>query len=71
MSTDAEMAQYGKASIYLRKPERERLEAQSKPFDSKNACYVVDEKELYLKGLVVKRDGGKCDVKILDTEEVR
>ena len=71
MSTDAEMAQYGKAAIYLRKPEKERIEAQAAPFDAKNACYVTDVKELYLKGLVVKRDGGKCDVKILDTEEAR
>ncbi|XP_067109505.1 myosin heavy chain, fast skeletal muscle-like [Osmerus mordax] len=71
MSTDAEMAQYGKAAIYLRKPERERIEAQAAPFDAKNACYVPDVKELYLKGLVIKRDGGKCDVKILVTEEVK
>ncbi|XP_067116861.1 myosin heavy chain, fast skeletal muscle-like [Osmerus mordax] len=71
MSTDAEMAQYGKAAIYLRKPERERLEAQAAPFDAKNACYVPDAKELYLKGMVVKRDGGKCDVKVLITEEVK
>ena len=71
MSTDAEMAIYGKAAIYLRKPERERLEAQAAPFDSKNACYVPDVKELYLKGMVVKRDGAKWDVKVLITEEVR
>ena len=71
MSTDAEMAQYGKAAIYLRKPERERLEAQAAPFDSMNACYVPDVKELYLKGLVVKRDGAMCDVKLTIGEEVR
>ncbi|KAM6965529.1 myosin heavy chain, fast skeletal muscle-like [Aplochiton taeniatus] len=71
MSTDAEMALYGKAAIYLRKPEKERLEAQTAPFDAKNACYVTDPKELYIKGLVVKRDGGKCDVKILQTEETK
>ncbi|KTF79589.1 hypothetical protein cypCar_00035200 [Cyprinus carpio] len=46
MSTDAEMAIYGKAAIYLRKPEKERIEAQNKPFDAKAACYVVDDKEL-------------------------
>uniref|UniRef100_A0A8C7P8X9 Myosin motor domain-containing protein n=1 Tax=Oncorhynchus mykiss TaxID=8022 RepID=A0A8C7P8X9_ONCMY len=51
MSTDAEMQIYGKAALYLRKPERERMEAQAAPFDSKNACYVTDVKELYLKGL--------------------
>uniref|UniRef100_A0A3B4VH00 Myosin motor domain-containing protein n=1 Tax=Seriola dumerili TaxID=41447 RepID=A0A3B4VH00_SERDU len=69
MSTDAEMAIYGKASIYLRKPEKERIEAQNKPFDAKSACYVVDAKELYLKATILKKDGGKVTVKVLDTQE--
>uniref|UniRef100_A0A4W5KTP7 Myosin motor domain-containing protein n=1 Tax=Hucho hucho TaxID=62062 RepID=A0A4W5KTP7_9TELE len=54
---------YGKAALYLRKPERERMEAQATPFDSKNACYVTDVKELYLKGLITGRTEGKCTVK--------
>uniref|UniRef100_A0A8C2B0Y7 Myosin motor domain-containing protein n=1 Tax=Cyprinus carpio TaxID=7962 RepID=A0A8C2B0Y7_CYPCA len=62
MSTDAEMAIYGKAAIYLRKPEKERIEAQNKPFDAKAACYVVDDKELYVKGTIKSRDGGKVTV---------
>uniref|UniRef100_A0AAV2L1N3 Myosin heavy chain n=1 Tax=Knipowitschia caucasica TaxID=637954 RepID=A0AAV2L1N3_KNICA len=65
MSTDAEMAIYGKAAIYLRKPEKERIEAQSKPFDAKSACYVADAKELYLKATIIKKEGGK----VLDTQE--
>uniref|UniRef100_A0AAZ3QPH1 Myosin motor domain-containing protein n=1 Tax=Oncorhynchus tshawytscha TaxID=74940 RepID=A0AAZ3QPH1_ONCTS len=64
MSTDAEMQIYGKAAIYLRKPEKERMEAQAAPFDSKNACYVSDTKELYLKGLVTARADGKCTVTV-------
>ncbi|CAG5958449.1 unnamed protein product [Menidia menidia] len=68
-NTDAEMAIYGEAAIYLRKPERERIEAQSKPFDAKSACYVTDVKELYLKATIIKKDGGKVTVKVLDTEE--
>ncbi|CAL9694921.1 unnamed protein product [Knipowitschia caucasica] len=71
MSTDAEMQIYGKAAIYLRKPERERIEAQSAPFDAKSACYVADVKELYLKATIVKKDGGKVTVKVLDTQEER
>ncbi|ROI27817.1 Myosin heavy chain, fast skeletal muscle [Anabarilius grahami] len=71
MSTDAEMAAYGKAAIYLRKPERERIEAQSKPFDAKTACYVADVKELYLKGTIKSKDGGKVTVVLLDTQEER
>ncbi len=70
MSTDAEMALYGKASIYLRKPEKERIEAQSKPFDAKTACYVADPKELYVKGTIKSRDGGKVTVTTLDTKQV-
>ncbi|KAK0134641.1 Myosin heavy chain, fast skeletal muscle [Merluccius polli] len=69
MSTDAEMAIYGKAAIYLRKPEKERIEAQSKPFDAKAAAYVTDVKELYLKCTILKRDGGKVTVKVLTTQE--
>ncbi len=70
MSTDAEMALYGKASIYLRKPEKERIEAQSKPFDAKTACYVADPKELYVKGTIKSRDGGNVTVTTLDTKQV-
>uniref|UniRef100_A0A673I7J3 Myosin motor domain-containing protein n=1 Tax=Sinocyclocheilus rhinocerous TaxID=307959 RepID=A0A673I7J3_9TELE len=69
MSTDAEMAVYGKAAIYLRKPEKERIEAQNKPFDAKAACYVVDDKELYVKGTIKSRDGGKVTVIVNDTKE--
>ncbi|KAL1005216.1 hypothetical protein UPYG_G00056180 [Umbra pygmaea] len=64
MSTDAEMEQYGKAAIYLRKPEKERIEAQTAPFDSKNSCFVPDDKELYLKGLVTDRKDGKATVTV-------
>ncbi|CDQ92035.1 unnamed protein product [Oncorhynchus mykiss] len=68
MSTDAEMKIYGKAALYLRKPERERIEAQAAPFDSKNACYVTDVKELYLKGLITGRTEGKCTVKVTNPD---
>uniref|UniRef100_A0AAR2KM35 Myosin motor domain-containing protein n=1 Tax=Pygocentrus nattereri TaxID=42514 RepID=A0AAR2KM35_PYGNA len=71
MSTDAEMAVYGKAAIYLRKPEKERIEAQSRPFDAKTACYVADQKELYLKATIKSRDGGKVTVEVLTTKEER
>uniref|UniRef100_A0A8C5FQ64 Myosin heavy chain, fast skeletal muscle-like n=1 Tax=Gadus morhua TaxID=8049 RepID=A0A8C5FQ64_GADMO len=70
MSTDAEMAAYGKAAIYLRKPEKERIEAQSAPFDAKAAAYVTDVKELYVKCTITKRDAGKVTVTVLATKEV-
>uniref|UniRef100_A0A8C5BDB2 Myosin heavy chain, fast skeletal muscle-like n=1 Tax=Gadus morhua TaxID=8049 RepID=A0A8C5BDB2_GADMO len=69
MSTDAEMAAYGEAAIYLRKPERERIAAQSAPFDAKAAAYVTDVKELYVKCTITKREGGKVTVTVLATKE--
>ncbi|XP_047199730.1 myosin heavy chain, fast skeletal muscle [Hippoglossus stenolepis] len=62
MSTDGEMQCYGPAAIYLRKPERERIEAQTAPFDAKTAYFVVDATEMYLKGKLVKKEGGKATV---------
>ncbi|XP_069050592.1 myosin heavy chain, fast skeletal muscle-like [Lepisosteus oculatus] len=63
MSTDAEMAVFGPAAIYLRKPERERIEAQNRPFDAKTAVFVSEPKELYLKGVLQSKEGGKAIVK--------
>uniref|UniRef100_A0A672HPB8 Myosin, heavy chain b n=1 Tax=Salarias fasciatus TaxID=181472 RepID=A0A672HPB8_SALFA len=62
MSTDAEMEQYGPAAIYLRKTEKERIEAQTAPFDAKTAYFVAEPEEMYLKGKLVKREGGKATV---------
>ena len=70
MSTDAEMEQYGKAAIYLRKPEKERIEAQTAPFDAKTAAYVADKDELYAKCKIISKDGGKVTVETLDKKEV-
>merc|ERR1712168_102937 len=61
----------GGQRVNRRKSEKERMEAQSRPFDSKNACFVSDKVELYLKALVVKRDAGKVDVKMEIGEEIR
>ncbi|XP_029292965.1 myosin heavy chain, fast skeletal muscle-like [Cottoperca gobio] len=70
MSSDAEMAQYGPASIFLRKPEKERIEAQNRPFDARTACFVPDPKELYIKGLVQNREDGQVTVKTIADEIV-
>ncbi|XP_026207102.1 myosin-1-like [Anabas testudineus] len=63
MSSDADMSVFGEAAPYLRKPERERIEAQNRPFDAKTAVFVVDPKELFVKGTLQSRDGGKATVK--------
>lgn len=65
MSGDAEMECFGLAATYLRKPERERIEAQNLPFDAKTAYFVSEPNEMYLKGVLQNRDGGKATVKTL------
>lgn len=63
MSSDAEMAIFGPAAPFLRKPEKERIEAQNKPFDAKNSVFVSDPKESYVKATVTAREGGKVTAK--------
>lgn len=64
MSGDAEMECFGPAAIYLRKSERERIEAQNTPFDAKTAFYVAEPSQMYVKGKLVKKEGGKATVEI-------
>ncbi|KAF4804953.1 Myosin-4 [Turdus rufiventris] len=63
MSSDAEMAIFGEAAPYLRKSEKERIEAQNKPFDAKSSVFVVHAKESFVKGTVTGRESGKVTVK--------
>ena len=37
----------------------EHLEAQTRPFDMKKACFVPDPEDEYVKGTIVSRDGDK------------
>ncbi|XP_012920721.1 myosin-7 [Heterocephalus glaber] len=56
---DAEMSAFGAAAPYLRKSEKERLEAQTRPFDLKKDVFVPDDKEEFVKAKIVSREGGK------------
>ncbi|KAA8587536.1 hypothetical protein FQN60_016398 [Etheostoma spectabile] len=58
---DAAMAEFGAAAPFLRKSDKERLEAQTRPFDIKKECFVPDPEVEYVKGTVTSRDaeGGK------------
>ncbi|NWR40445.1 MYSS protein, partial [Tachuris rubrigastra] len=60
---DADMAAFGEAAPYLRKSEKERIEAQNKPFDAKTSVFVVHAKESYVKGKIESKDAGKVTVK--------
>ncbi|XP_036613872.1 myosin-8 isoform X1 [Trichosurus vulpecula] len=63
MSSDSEMAVFGEAAPYLRKSEKERIEAQNKPFDAKTSVFVAEPKESYVKSIIQSREGGKVTVK--------
>uniref|UniRef100_A0A673CR53 Myosin-7 n=1 Tax=Sphaeramia orbicularis TaxID=375764 RepID=A0A673CR53_9TELE len=56
---DAAMKEFGPAAPYLRKSDRERLEAQTRPFDMKKECFVPDTDEEYVKASIVSREGDK------------
>uniref|UniRef100_A0A665WYU2 Myosin heavy chain 7 n=1 Tax=Echeneis naucrates TaxID=173247 RepID=A0A665WYU2_ECHNA len=62
---DAAMKEYGAAAPYLRKSDKERLEAQTRPFDMKKACFVPDPEVEYVKASITSRDGDKVTA---DTE---
>ncbi len=59
---DAHMAEFGAAASYLRKSDRERLEAQTRPFDMKKECFVPDTDEEYVKASILSREGDKVTV---------
>nr|AAF99315.1 fast myosin heavy chain isoform 3 [Gallus gallus] len=62
-SSDAEMAAFGEAAPYHRKSEKERIEAQNKPFDAKSSVFVAHPKESFVKGTIQSRETGKVTVK--------
>ncbi|XP_076837060.1 myosin-7-like [Brachyhypopomus gauderio] len=59
---DAEMSVFGVAAPYLRKSERERLEAQTRVFDMKKQCFVPDPVEEFVKATISSREGDKVTV---------
>uniref|UniRef100_A0A663E3I6 Myosin heavy chain, skeletal muscle, adult-like n=1 Tax=Aquila chrysaetos chrysaetos TaxID=223781 RepID=A0A663E3I6_AQUCH len=61
-SPDSEMAVFGEAAVYLRKSEKERIEAQNKPFDAKSSVFVAHPKESFVKGTIQSRESGKVTV---------
>ncbi|XP_075887459.1 myosin-7-like [Nelusetta ayraudi] len=56
---DAAMAEFGPAAPYLRKSDKERLEAQTRIFDMKKECFVPDPEVEYVKASITSRDGDK------------
>ncbi|XP_078501043.1 myosin-6 [Lissotriton helveticus] len=60
--SDALMAEFGPAAPFLRKSDKERLEAQTRIFDIKTQCFVPDDKEEFVKGKIISREGDKATV---------
>ncbi|XP_040293918.1 myosin-3 [Bufo bufo] len=67
---DAEMQAYGPAAVFLRKSEKERIEAQNQPFDAKTYCYVTDPTIDYIKGKIKGSEVGKTTVETEDGRTV-
>ena len=59
---DAEMSVFGVASSYLRKSDRDRMEASTRPFDMKKECFIPDPVEEFVMASVISRDGDKATV---------
>lgn len=59
---DAAMAEFGAAAPFLRKSEKERLEAQTRAFDMKKECFIPDPEIEYVKASVTSREGDKATV---------
>lgn len=59
---DAAMAEFGAAAPFLRKSEKERLEAQTRIFDMKKECFIPDPEIEFIKASVTSREGDKVTV---------
>lgn len=66
MSGDAGMEVFGEAAPYLRKSERERIQAQNQPFDAKTYCFVADPEMVYARGRIRAAQDGKITVETED-----
>ena len=62
---DAQMKEFGAAAPFLRKSDKERLEAQTRIFDMKKECFVPDPVVEFVKASITSRDGDKVTA---DTE---
>uniref|UniRef100_A0A8C3KMB0 Myosin heavy chain n=1 Tax=Calidris pygmaea TaxID=425635 RepID=A0A8C3KMB0_9CHAR len=68
--SDAVMEVFGEAAPYLRKSEKERIEAQNQPFDAKTYCFVADPEVEYTKGKIKAAQDGKITVETEDGRTV-
>lgn len=56
------MSVFGAAAPYLRKSDKERMEASTRTFDIKKECFVPDPVEEFVKGTISSKDGDNVTV---------
>jgi hypothetical protein len=59
---DAQMAVFGPAASFLRKSDKDRMEASMRVFDMKKECFVPDPVEEFVKASVISREGDMATV---------
>ncbi|XP_071429587.1 myosin-3-like isoform X2 [Pithys albifrons albifrons] len=64
------MEVFGEAAPFLRKSEKERIEAQNQPFDARTYCFVADPEVEYTKGKIKAAQDGKITVETEDGRTV-
>jgi hypothetical protein len=63
MSHDPNDKELQESLKYLVLPTEEKLKLRSQPFDAKKACWIPDQKEIYIAGEIVEVKGDQTVVK--------
>jgi len=70
MSYDPNDKELQESLKYLVLPTEEKLKLRSQPFDAKKACWVPDQKEIYVAGEIVEVKGDQTVVKTAKGEVI-
>ncbi|XP_034646546.1 myosin-15 isoform X4 [Trachemys scripta elegans] len=65
-----DMSEFGEASPFLRKSEKEIMILQTVAFDGKKRCWIPDEKNAYIEADIKESSGGKVTVETVDGKTV-
>uniref|UniRef100_A0A674K1U5 Myosin heavy chain 15 n=1 Tax=Terrapene triunguis TaxID=2587831 RepID=A0A674K1U5_9SAUR len=65
-----DMSEFGEASPFLRKSEKEIMILQTVAFDGKRRCWIPDEKNAYIEADIKESSGGKVTVETVDGKTI-
>uniref|UniRef100_A0A8C0G897 MYH6 protein n=1 Tax=Chelonoidis abingdonii TaxID=106734 RepID=A0A8C0G897_CHEAB len=65
-----DMSEFGEATPFLRKSDKEIMILQTVAFDGKRKCWITDEKKAYIEGDIKESSGGKVTVETVDGKTV-